>query len=104
MVTILWDLRELPVSKLNLVAMVTKIKMAASLSLSGKVDFPSIFDADSEEEADSDEEYRRHIKEDTGPSLLPLQVCSILMELLICMYVYCRNSACLTSLRAARIV
>ena len=81
-------LHELPVSKLNPVAMVTKIKMAASLSISGKVDFPSIFDADSEEEDDSDEEYRRHIKEDTGPSLLPLQVCGILMELLICMDVY----------------
>ena len=49
-----------------------KGKMAVSLAR--KAEFPSIFDADSEEETDSDEEYRRNARDDTGPSLIPLQV------------------------------
>lgn len=36
--------------------------------------FPSIFDADSDEELDPDETYRKFNRDDTGPSLLPLNV------------------------------
>lgn len=39
-----------------------------------EVHFPSIFDADSDDESDPDEAYRKLNRDDTGPSLLPLNV------------------------------
>ena len=35
---------------------------------------PSIFDPDSDEEPEYDESYKKYAEDDTGPSLLPLQV------------------------------
>lgn len=47
-------------------------KMAERKGAHGQ--FPSIFDADSDDESDPDETYRKLNRDDTGPSLLPLNV------------------------------
>ena len=63
------------------VAKETEHKMAER-----KAHFPSIFDADSDEESEQDETYRKFNRDDTGPSLLPLNVS------LICILRNCCNA------------